>query len=161
MPMPAPIECVGFRPGWEEALSRFFSDLNVKGDNAFFHPHATDEASLRGVARDTGDDLYYLFVRGREVLGYGLLRGWNEGYEIPSLGIAVHPSMRGAGLGRLIMDFLEAIARIRGASSIRLRVHKDNAIAHGMYARRGYLLMPDGQDESMIVGIKSLRRDAG
>jgi ribosomal protein S18 acetylase RimI-like enzyme len=160
--MPAPIECVAFRPGWEDALARFFSDLNAKGGgDAFFHPHASDEAGLHGVARDIGDDLYYLFVRGREVLGYGLLRGWNEGYEIPSLGIAVHPSMRGTGLGRSIMDFLEAMARMRGASSIRLRVHKDNAIARGMYARRGYRLTPDGRDESLIVGIKSLRGDAG
>jgi ribosomal protein S18 acetylase RimI-like enzyme len=160
--MPAPIECVAFRPGWEDALARFFSDLNAKGGgDAFFHPHASDEAGLHGVARDTGDDLYYLFVRGRDVLGYGLLRGWNEGYEIPSLGIAVHPSMRGTGLGRSIMDFLEAMARMRGASSIRLRVHKDNAIARDMYARRGYRLTPDGQDESLIVGIKSLRSDAG
>ena len=94
-------------------------------------------------------------------IGYGLLRGWNEGYEIPSLGVAVHPSMRGTGLGRLIMDFLEAMARMRGASSIRLRVRKDNAIAHGMYARRGYRLTPDVRDASLIVGIKSLRRDAG
>jgi ribosomal protein S18 acetylase RimI-like enzyme len=59
------------------------------------------------------------------------------------------------------MDFLEAMARMRGASSIRLRVHKDNAIARGMYARRGYRLTPDGRDESLIVGIKSLRSDAG
>lgn len=158
--MPAPIECVAFRPGWEDAVSRFFSDLKAKGDDAFFHPHAADEVSLRAVARDAGDDLFYLFVRGRDVLGYGLLRGWNEGYEIPSLGIAVHPSMRGTGLGRLIMEFLEAMAGMRGAPSIRLRVHKDNAIARDMYARRGYRLTPDDRDESLLVGIKSFRSHA-
>lgn len=157
--MPAPIECVAFRQGWEDAVSRFFSDLEAKGDDTFFHPHAADRVNLCAVVRDAGDDLYYLFVRGRDVLGYGLLRGWNEGYEMPSLGIAVHPSMRGTGLGRLIMEFLEAMAGMRGAPSIRLRVHKDNAIARDMYARRGYRLMPDDRDESLLVGVKSLRGD--
>lgn len=158
--MPAPIECITFRAGWEDSLSGFLSDLKAAGEDAFFHPHAGDEAGLRAIAREAGDDLYYLLVRDREVLAYGMLRGWNEGYEVPSLGIAVHPSMRGTGLGRLMMEYLETMASLRGATSMRLRVHKNNAIARGMYVRRGYRLTPDEGDERMVIGIKSLRNDA-
>lgn len=151
------IECVAFRIGWEGPLSRFFSDLKARGDDAYFHPHAGDEESLRAIARNAGRDLYYLFVRGDDVLAYGLLRGWSEGYEVPSLGIAVHPSMRGSGLGRLMMEYLEAMARLRGAQSMRLRVHKDNTVARDMYARRGYRMERDETDGSLIVGIKAFR----
>jgi ribosomal protein S18 acetylase RimI-like enzyme len=150
------IECVLLRPGREDALARFFADLTAAGDDAFFHPHAGDAASLRAIAEQPGKDLYLVFVEGEDVRAYGLLRGWNEGYAIPSLGIAVHPDARAHGLGRLVMDYLEAMARHRGAPAIRLRVHKDNARAIGLYERRGYAMQPDDGDARLLVGVKSL-----
>lgn len=150
------IECVAFRPGWEAELARFFEAIEQAGDHALFHPHAGDEATLRDLATTTGDDVYLLFVQGRDVLAYGLLRGWNEGYEVPSLGIAVHPDARSAGIGRLVMEYLETMARHRGAPAVRLRVHKDNARARAMYEQRGYRLVPDETDARLFVGLKPL-----
>src|SRR5690606_20438352 len=109
------IECVLLRPGREQALARFFAALAAAGDDVFFHPHASDFASLRAIAEQPGKDLYLVFVAGDDVHAYGLLRGWNEGYAIPSLGVAVHPDARAHGLGRLVMDYLEAMARHRGS----------------------------------------------
>lgn len=150
------IECVLLRPGREQALSRFFADLAAAGDDAFFHPHPSDVASLRAIAEQPGKDLHLVFVEGDDVRAYGLLRGWNEGYAIPSLGIAVHPGARAHGLGRLVMDYLEAMARHRGSPAIRLRVHTDNARAIGLYERRGYEMQPDAGDARLLVGVKSL-----
>jgi len=150
------IECVVLRPGREQALARFIADLAAAGDDAFFHPHAGDVASLRVIAEQPGKDLYLVFVAGEDVCAYGLLRGWNEGYEVPSLGIAVHPASRATGLGRLVMEDLEARARHRGAPAIRLRVHRDNARAIAMYERRGYAMQADAGDPSLLIGVKSL-----
>jgi acetyltransferase-like isoleucine patch superfamily enzyme len=36
-----------------------------------------------------------------------MLRGWDEGCEVPSLGIAVRTSAQGRGLGRLMMAHLQ------------------------------------------------------
>jgi len=153
--VPAAIECVLLRPGREQALARFFADLAAAGDDAFFHPHAGDVDALRAIAEQPGRDLYVVFVEGDAVRAYGLLRGWNEGYAIPSLGIAVHPDARAGGLGRLMMEYLEAMARHRGAPAIRLRVHKDNARAIAMYERRGYAMQADAGDARLLVGVKS------
>lgn len=150
------IECVLLRPGRVQALARFFADLAAAGDAAFFHPHAGDIASLRAIAEQPGKDLYVVFVEGDDVRAYGLLRGWNEGYAIPSLGIAVHPDARARGLGRLVMDYLEAMARYRGALELRLRVHRDNARAIAVYERRGYVMQSDVHDANVLVGMKSL-----
>jgi len=155
MVLPAAIECVLLRPGREHALARFFADLMEAGDDLFFHPHAGDAAALRAIAEHPGEDLHVVFVEGDEVRAYGLLRGWNEGYEVPSLGIAVHPGARAGGLGRLMMEYLETMARHRGAPAIRLRVHKDNARAIAMYERRGYAMTPDPGDARLLVGVKS------
>lgn len=149
-----PIECVAFRPGWEGELARFFAALAAGGDEGYFRPHAGDEATLRALAQSIGTDLYYLLVQERNVLAYGLLRGWDAGYAVPSLGIAVHPATRSAGLGRLMMEYLEAMAMLRGAPAVRLRVHKDNHCARAMYERRGYRMAPDEGDERLVVGIK-------
>ena len=159
MSFPPTIECIVFRPGWEAELAHFFSAIRDAGDEAFFHPHAGDEAALRELAQATGDDLHYLFVQGRHVLAYGLLRGWNDGFTTPSLGIAVHPASRGGGLGRIVMDWLEAMAWIRKAPAVRLRVHKDNARALAMYERRGYRMTPDGGDARLLVGLKPFEAD--
>lgn len=155
MPSLPTIECIVLRPGWEVELARFFSAIRDAGDEVFFHPHAGDEAALRELAQVTGDDLHYLFVQGRAVLAYGLLRGWNDAYPIPSLGIAVHPASRGGGLGRVVMDWLEAMAWLRKAPGVRLRVHRENARARAMYERRGYRMTPDDGDTRLLVGLKS------
>jgi len=149
------IECVFFRPGWEEELERFFAALDERGDDAFFHPHGWDKATLHALARSADADMYYLFVQSRNVLAYGLLRGWDAGYAIPSLGIAVHPLARSAGLGRLMMEYLEVMARHRGAPAVRLRVHKTNLRACSMYVRRGYHLTQDEGDDCLLVGLKT------
>lgn len=150
------IECVLLRPDHVQALARFFADLASAGDAAFFHPHAGDIASLRAIAEQPGKDLYIVFVEGDDVRAYGLLRGWNEGYAIPSLGIAVHPDARAHGLGCLVMDYLEAMARHRGAPKLRLRVHRDNARAIALYERHGYAMQDDAHDTSLLVGMKTL-----
>lgn len=156
MGTPSAIECVLLRPGREHALARFLADLAAAGDDAFFHPHAGDAGALRAIAERPGRDVYALFVEGDRVLAYGLLRGWDEGYAVPSLGIAVHPDARAAGLGRLVMEYLEAMARHRGAPAMRLRVRRDNARAIAMYERRGYAMSADEGDPRLLVGIKSL-----
>src|SRR5712691_6841309 len=67
-------------------------------------------------------DLYFLLLEEQRALGYGMLRGWDEGYAIPSLGVVIHPEAQGHGLGRLMMEFLRIAAIRRGAEKIRLRV---------------------------------------
>ncbi len=72
--------------------------LAARGDGRWFHPHPlTAVEAARPCAYD-GRDLYYAAVTGDAVVAYGLLRGWDEGYAVPSLGIAVHPAARGLGL---------------------------------------------------------------
>jgi ribosomal protein S18 acetylase RimI-like enzyme len=151
------IECIDFRPGWEAGLGEFFGAIKASGELAFFNPHPHDPDTLRRIAGRTGADLHCLLVEGRAVVGYGLLRGWDEGYPVPSLGIAVHPNLRAIGLGSVLMEYLEMMAAHRGATSVRLRVMRDNAAAVSLYSRRGYRLEPDAVDGGLLVGLKPLR----
>ncbi len=138
-------------PEWETPFSDFLLDLQANGDEANFHPHPLTAKQAAEMVRYSGRDLYYLVVDEGEVLAYGMLRGWDEGFEIPSLGIAVRPRARGRGLGVALMHFLHFAARQRGARSIRLTVAVGNTTAIDLYTRLGYRLSPYGEGELLGV----------
>ncbi len=150
------LQCVKLTPDWTKGLTRFFRALEENGDTSLFSPHPATEEAIGMLARRTGRDLYCLLVEGEKVLGYGLLRGWDQGYEIPSLGIAIHPSARGSGLGKLLMHFLHASASRRGATRVRLRVRGGNEKAVKLYEDLGYIFEKQEGEEDYLIGLKSL-----
>jgi ribosomal protein S18 acetylase RimI-like enzyme len=105
-------------------------------DGAHF-PHATAEAAARFLEEPA--DIHVLGRAKGEVVAFGMLRGWHEGYDVPSLGIAVRRDREGRGYGRAMMAALERLARERGAGRIRLRVHQENVRARALYDACGYL----------------------
>lgn len=132
------LECTKANPRWAAALTEFFERLKAGGDETYFHPHRLDAEEAARRCSYTGRDLYYLLVNGEEVLGYGMLRGWDQGHSVPSLGIALDGRWRGHGLGRMFMLFLHSAARLRGSRRIRLKVHPDNEAALNLYRSLGY-----------------------
>lgn len=120
------------------ALEKFLTALKESGEDAFFHPHPIDCEHLQTIITNRKNDAYCLLMSGDEVVAYGLLRGWDAGFEIPSLGIAVHPDYQGSGLGRMFMGFLHAAARLRGAEKVRLKVYPHNEKAIRLYEHLGY-----------------------
>ncbi len=123
---------------WTEPLSIFFQWLKDSGEIPYFSPHPFTREMAQYIARHKGKDLYYLLVDDLEILGYGMLRGWDEGYRIPSLGIFIHPNVRKSGFGQLMMHFLHAVAKYKGSPKVRLTVHPENRDAVRLYKKFGY-----------------------
>lgn len=138
-----------------EPFVKFLADLGANGDQAFFHPHGFDsEAAGRIVSvAETGPDEYWLLIA-NEVLAYGMLRGWAEGYAVPSLGLAVGPRHRGRGLARAMMCHLHDRASARGASHVRLKVERRNHAAHKLYESLGYVFKDHSSTE--LLGMLAL-----
>jgi ribosomal protein S18 acetylase RimI-like enzyme len=89
------------------------------------------------------------------MIAYGMLRGWDEGYDVPSLGIVVAPAFRGQGYGRSLMHFLHAAAKARGAPAIRLKVYPENSTAVALYQSLGYVF--GAKEGGQLVGLLDLR----
>ena len=70
------------------------------------------------------------------VQGYAIALSVADEAEI--LNLAVHPSLRGRGLGGKLLDAALAEARARGAVQIFLEVRESNLAARGLYAARGF-----------------------
>ena len=122
----------------QQGLTALFSELIRNGDEHFFHPHPLTSKEAEKRVRYKGLDIYFLQISAGEISGYGFLRGWDEGYNIPSLGIVIHPKFRGQNLGKDFVHFLHAQAKERKVTAIRLTVDIKNKIATTLYKEIGY-----------------------
>ena len=135
-------------PELSDALGHFFE---TKCTDPRFHPHAFTVNEASRICAYTGADIYAVAVVQGTIMAYGMLRGWDEGYSIPSLGITVASECRGSGLAQLFMEYLHFNARLRGACSIRLKVYPDNVRAIALYRKLGYQF-GDSLEKGQMVG---------
>lgn len=103
-----------------------------------FTPFAFDTATIGRLLAERVADVYAgLFCDG-ELAAFYMLRGWDEGYDVPAYGVTVSERFRGRGLGALTIELSKTICRLRGARRLMLKVHPDNAAARGLYERAGF-----------------------
>jgi ribosomal protein S18 acetylase RimI-like enzyme len=74
--------------------------------------------------------------RDRAIVGLIVLRVTDEGFLIDN--VAVHPSDRGRGLGRALLELAEAGARRAGFESVYLYTHEKMTENLALYSRIGY-----------------------
>lgn len=140
----------------EGSLAALFRQIKESKDDYYFHPHPFDDETAHWIASYSGKDLYYAAIdtEDQRILGYGMLRGWDAGYEIPSLGIVICREARGRGLSKPLMHFLHNAARARGCSRIRLKVDRNNHVALKLYEYLGYRF--EGEEGGQLVGMMDL-----
>lgn len=133
----------------QQSFFTFLEQLSDMGDKDFFHPHGFDKVSAAEVVTESekSSDEYWVCIVDNEIAAYGMLRGWAEGFDIPSLGIATSPKHRGRGYGKQMMIHLHDIARSRGATKCRLKVDKRNFVAKSLYEKLGYNFQVYSQTE--------------
>lgn len=122
-------------------LGRFFATIADDSEAArFFHPHpfSQDTATYLAWHSQGKRDRYFVADYCGCVVGYSMLRGWDEGYEIPSWGGCVHPQLRNVGLGKCLLVHGIRSAMAAGASKLRLTVYKDNDRAVHVYRKMGF-----------------------
>ncbi|MBI4339090.1 MAG: GNAT family N-acetyltransferase [Chloroflexi bacterium] len=69
---------------------------------------------------------------------------WRRGSRVAHLySIVTHPDFQGRGLGTTLLLQVEGEAVQHGCTRLRLEVRADNAIAIGLYQRRGYKLVKE------------------
>lgn len=125
-------------PDDTSAVTALFAEIVAGGNERWFHPHPFTAESAAALCSSPTRDLYLVARAGDECLAWGMLRGWEADYVVPSLGIYVAERARGIGLGRAFMDYLHRAAASRAAPAVRLKVYPDNQRALALYRRLGY-----------------------
>lgn len=144
-----------------DILGSFFETLDRDAETVrFFHPHPmTREFASELCGRiEQIKDRYFLAIEGTSVIGYSMLRGWDEGYRIPSFGACVHPERRNIGLGKQLLAHSIEQSRAAGAPQLRLTVFKANERAIAVYRRFGFVFTEKNADE--LIGLLDLNESA-
>lgn len=141
-------------PQHELGLTKLFLALCKNGDDKFFYPHPLTKEEARRLCRYVGLDQYLVATVNGRILGYGMLRGWDEGYKIPSLGLATHPEVRGQGLGNFLMSSLIQKACSYKASKLRLTLDARRGRFIKFCARHGFHFSPIGANR--LLGMLDL-----
>jgi len=116
-----------------DRLSRFFEENNVPPTTRFFAPFPLTGGSARKIARRKNKDRYFVGKIGERVVAMCMLRGWDKGYAVPSLGVLVDYRCRRRGFGRVMTEFALLDAERLGCKAVRLSVHAGNRIARRLY----------------------------
>jgi ribosomal protein S18 acetylase RimI-like enzyme len=132
-------ELVDLGPEHSEALSRFFVRNDVPEVTGGFDPFPLTEEQAVRIATEPRQDRYYAAVAGDEIVGMAMLRGWDEGYEVPSFGVVVDAARHGRGIGARLTDHAIEQARALGSPGVRLSVYGTNHVAQRMYVARGFV----------------------
>ncbi len=105
----------------------------------FFSPFEFSLDTVANVLSNQGDDVFIGLYWEDRIIGFFLLRGWNDGYEVPTFGIIIDKKYRGYELEMLSLDTAKIICRLRGAERLMLKMHPDNISAKGVMRKIGFI----------------------
>lgn len=155
------VRFVALGPDYADALRTLFERNATTSVPATFDPFPLDAERARQIALEPGKDLYFAAVAGEELVGFSMLRGFEEGYAVPSFGIFVDEAHHGHGLGRRLTEWTVDRARERGCPAVRLSVYASNPAAHALYESLGFVerertqLLRDGRpDEKLVMSLE-------
>jgi GNAT superfamily N-acetyltransferase len=139
-------------PGDADALARCFERNAVPEVTDTFDPFPLDAATAHRIAAEPRRDRYYAAVSADgTILGMSMLRGWDEGYEVPSFGVFVDREHQGRGIGGGLLDRTLEEAWAAGAPSVRLTVYTRNAGAERLYRSRGFEVAEERPGKVVMV----------
>jgi ribosomal protein S18 acetylase RimI-like enzyme len=141
------------------ALSSFFTALAADHETVqYFHPHpftpefAADLCAKAAIRKDR----YYVGYFKEIIIGYMMLRGWDEGYAIPSFGVCTHPALRDVGLGQALLAHAVAECYSAGVAKLRLTVFTNNERAAHVYRKFGFVFQDKNEHE--LIGVLDLEK---
>lgn len=105
----------------------------------FFTPFSFDQATITNMLTSREQDLFIGMYWRDRLAGFFMLRGWDEGYEVPAYGVLIDEEYSGYGLTTLSLRMAKAAAKLRGSTAIMLKVHPANTHAKRLFERAGFV----------------------
>jgi ribosomal protein S18 acetylase RimI-like enzyme len=133
-------------PEHEAELAELFAAI----DTTFFRPHPMNAEAAAAIANHAGRDVYLIGHERGQAVAYGMLRGWDEGYPVAFLGVAVRTDHHGHGDGRAMMLALHRAVMAQGSDRVRLHVAPDNTRARRLYDSLGYVEIGEDRGERVM-----------
>jgi GNAT superfamily N-acetyltransferase len=143
----------------QASLAALFEALVENGDGTHFFPHPLTATEADRLCNRAGLDEYIVLIEDGVVIGYGMLRGWDDGFDVPSLGFATHPQHRRKGVADAMVRELIQRAKVRGAMKLRLTVDANRHHVIDLTSRHGFTFSPLKHDR--LLGMLNLLPEEG
>jgi [ribosomal protein S18]-alanine N-acetyltransferase len=144
--------------GHAQALAELFERNRVSAVSDSFDPFPLTADEARRIALEPRLDAYFVASMKAELIAMSMLRGFDEGFAVPSFGIFVDRRHQGRGVGRRLTAWTVGEARRRGCATIRLSVYASNPAALHLYGSLGFeeqgravVARATGQDEKILM----------
>jgi RimJ/RimL family protein N-acetyltransferase len=109
-----------------------------KDYNKHFIPFEINYENLASILQKTDKDLFFGIFVDKKIAGFFMLRGFDDGYDIPSYGVWISSKFANKGLAKLTLQYSLSICRLAGVKRIMLKFHPENIIAMKMYKYFGF-----------------------
>jgi RimJ/RimL family protein N-acetyltransferase len=136
-----------------EASVQLFTELG-DDDGRFFDGLPKESEALRSILSSAKADRYWAVYVENTLAGLFMLRGFDAGYSVPSFGVMIKRAFRGAGLGRLALQYAETWCRLNKVETLMLTVSEENRRARALYKSCGFV----GAGERSLKGNLILRK---
>lgn len=113
----------------------------LKKDNCDYKAHFSafsNSNELIDLILKNRKDVYKTIKINEEVCGIYFLRGFQEGYEIPSFGIYIFEKYSGRGLAAKALEDAINVATNLGVDKVMLKVSKQNSKAYPLYLKHQF-----------------------
>lgn len=137
-----------------ELLSKEDPDYS-KHFTAFNFDYATIKEKLLHLTKDCFWGIYFE----NTLTGFYMLRGFDEGYEIPSYGVFISKEFSGKGLSKLTLQHAISYCKLNGIKNLMLKVHPDNLVAKKIYEDFGFKQTGIDSKNNNLIYHKELKQD--
>lgn len=121
-----------------DELVALFAANRVPAVTATFDPFELTDEEARRIALEPRRDEYFVARGPTGLVAMSMLRGFDEGFEIPSFGIFVDRRRQGRGIGSWLTQWTIGWSDDHGHPAIRLSVYAGNPRAIGLYRSLGF-----------------------
>jgi RimJ/RimL family protein N-acetyltransferase len=128
----------------------------------YFHPFDFDISTIKLVLQNAVEDRFFgVEIRsdlseGIELIGFYMLRGFDEGYTDPMYGVFISSQYTSKGIGRLTISHAECFCRFQGCKNILLKVFPHNLKAKRLYDYLGFKFLRKDELSNQLILYKSI-----
>ena len=113
--------------------------------------------SIKEILERATNDKYFGVLISEKIVGFYMLRGFDDGYEIPSYGVWVAKEFSDLGLAKLTLQHAISYCKVNGIKKIMLKVHPDNSVAKKTYENYGFKQEGTDAKNNNLIYYKELK----
>lgn len=112
-----------------------------------FIPFDFSENTIKDILNKKKTDKFFGLFLNKELIGFYMLRGFDQGYDVPSYGVWISSNYANKGLSKLTLYHAFSVCKLNNINTLMLKVHPENTIAKKLYEKLGFIKV--GIDEKI------------